>query len=117
MDRKSILILLVITAVTFGNSLFNGFVGDDEIFILDNKFYQSWGNYSKIFTQDYFAKQVERFTDTGVVVHNFSGSVAYRPVLSTTYFIDYWIWKLNPFGYHLQNLFCHNHVIDLTHHH
>ena len=34
-------------------------------------------------------------------------SVYYRPILLTSYIIDYQIWKLNPLGYHLTNILLH----------
>lgn len=31
----------------------------------------------------------------------------YRPVSNLTYAVDYWLWGLDPFGYHLTNLLLH----------
>lgn len=31
----------------------------------------------------------------------------YRPVANLTYAVDYWLWGLNPFGYHLTNILLH----------
>jgi hypothetical protein len=31
----------------------------------------------------------------------------YRPFVNITYAVEYWIWGLNPFGYHLTNLLLH----------
>lgn len=31
----------------------------------------------------------------------------YRPFVNITYAVEYWIWGLNPFGYHLVNLLLH----------
>ena len=31
----------------------------------------------------------------------------YRPVASLSYAVDYWLWGLNPFGYHLTNVLLH----------
>jgi len=101
---KSILIILAFTLVTYANSLSNGFVRDDEIIIVDNSFYRSWKNLPQLFQKDYL-------TDTHKGYFHpkdyHSGAVAYRPVSSLTYFWDYGIWKLNSFGYHLQNLIWH----------
>lgn len=33
--------------------------------------------------------------------------IYYRPISSLIYAIEYWIWGLNPFGYHLTNVFLH----------
>lgn len=35
------------------------------------------------------------------------GGLFYRPVTNLTYAVDYWVWGLNPFGYHLSNLLFH----------
>jgi len=107
MHKKTIFILVIVTALTFFNSLFNEFVGDDSTLFIENDFYYSWSNYSQIFSPgDYLANQDAVYNNESDGIN--SGSVAYRPVLSTTYFFDYWIWKLNPFGYHLTNFLLHN---------
>jgi hypothetical protein len=31
----------------------------------------------------------------------------YRPVVNFTFALDYWLWGLNPFGYHLTNILLH----------
>ncbi len=31
----------------------------------------------------------------------------YRPMANLTYAVDYWLWGLNPFGYHLTNILLH----------
>lgn len=108
-SKKSLIaILLVLTALTFSNSLGNGFVGDDEALFIVNNFYHSWENFPRLFSPQYSTHTNDaalylssRPQDLG------SGSVAYRPVLSATFFIDYGLWGKNPFGYHLTNLLLH----------
>ena len=102
--RQSVLIIILIALVTFGNSLSNGFVGDDHLIVVNNTFYETWANFPKLFTPGYITDSDEAFN-----LDNFShtGSVAYRPVLSTTFFLDYWLWQRVPFGYHLHNLLLH----------
>jgi len=46
-----------------------------------------------IFTSDYFTS---------------SGELSYRPVVTLSYFVDYFFWHLNPLGYHLTNLLLHS---------
>ena len=46
-----------------------------------------------IFTSDYFTA---------------AGELSYRPTVTLSYFIDYSLWRLNPIGYHLTNLFLHS---------
>lgn len=104
--RRHIIQLLLITALVFVNSLFNGFVGDDGFLLLNNDFYTSWSNIKDLFSSAY-TTQSEGAIGVQDVKQYSSGSVAYRPVLSLTFFFDYWIWKLNAFGYHLTNLIWH----------
>lgn len=105
MHRKAILIIILVSLITFGNSLSNGFVGDDDVVIVRNTFYASWKNFPRLFARGYLTDSDIVFNSKGEYSH--SGSVAYRPVLSATFFVDYGIWKLNPFGYHLHNLLLH----------
>lgn len=105
MHKKAIWIISVFCVLTFGHSLFNDFVGDDYSFILENDFYQKPSNVSCLFSRDYSTDSDAVFNrDPTAIV---TGSVAYRPVLSMTYFIDYALWGINPFGYHLTNLLLH----------
>ncbi|MEO8209496.1 MAG: hypothetical protein ABI840_02960, partial [bacterium] len=87
------LIIIVVTFLVFYNSLFNGFVFDDEFMIEKNVSIKYLRNIPKFFTAD------EGF-------HKIVGDY-YRPVVSTTYAIDYAFWKLSPFGYHLTNIIIH----------
>ncbi len=87
------LIIAILNVVIFYNSLYNDFVFDDESVIQQNQGITSLSNIPKFFTgEEGFHK----------VIGNY-----YRPVVFTTYAIDYSIWKLNPFGYHLTNLLIH----------
>ena len=80
MHRKAILIIAAVTLLTFGNSLGNGFVGDDDVVIVRNTFYTSWKNFPRLFAHDYLTDSDIVFNSKGEYFH--SGSVAYRPVLS-----------------------------------
>ena len=104
MHRRSILLIILISLITFSNSLSSGFVGDDRLIIVNNTFYETWANFPKLFTPEYITNSDETFN-----LENFShtGSVAYRPVLSATFFLDYWLWQRVPFGYHLHSVLLH----------
>lgn len=102
---KHAAILICITILTFANTLFNGFVGDDEYVIERNPFYQDIGNFPKIFSRQYLTDSNAVLNDNAAGYN--SGSVAYRPVLSATYFLDAAIWNTNPFGFHLTNVLLH----------
>lgn len=40
--------------------------------------------------------------------------IYYRPISSLTYAVEYWVWGLTPFGYHLTNVFLHGFAATLT---
>ncbi len=105
MRVKCILFILLLVTITYTNSLFNDFVGDDSVLFVSNTFYKSWDNLHRLFERGYAFDSskvdIKSQTDFG------SGSVAYRPVDNLTYFIDYWLWGMKPFGFHLTNLLLH----------
>ena len=103
--KNNLVLLTVLTLVTFGNCLPNGFVGDDEFLFIKNPFFHSWNNFPKLFTSQYNADQDAIFNDDTENIN--SGSVAYRPALSVTFFLDYSLWKDKAFGYHLHNVMLH----------
>lgn len=86
------LILGCILTIIYFNSLQNKFVYDDAYIIVDNIFIKSPKHLPKILTKDYFI---------------LSGEQSYRPVVTLSYFLDFYIWQLNPFGYHFTNLVLH----------
>ena len=47
--KKEIFLIVLIGTLAFSNALFNGFIGDEEIFIVDNTFYHSWQNLGSLF--------------------------------------------------------------------
>lgn len=82
------ILIAIVSASVFLNSLHNGFVYDDIGVIEDNYFIRSLQNIPKVFSKDYF---------------HLSRELSYRPVVTLSYFTDYAIWRLHPFGYHLTN--------------
>ncbi|MEK6584092.1 MAG: hypothetical protein AABY66_04460, partial [Nitrospirota bacterium] len=102
--RQSVLIIILVSLITFSNALSNGFVGDDHLIVVNNTFYETWANFPKLFAPGYITDSDEAFN-----LESFShtGSVAYRPVLSATFFLDYWFWQRLAFGYHLDNVVVH----------
>lgn len=88
---KNILIVLILFAViliSYGNIFLNEFAWDDEYFIVDNIHIKELKNVPGFFTEP----------STGNL---------YRPLRSVFYTINYQIWNLNPFGYHLNSLLLH----------
>jgi hypothetical protein len=102
---RPLLQLVIMTTAAFSPILRHGFVGDDLAFIVYNRFYDSPANVLHLLDEKYLTHSHDILF--GNTVNFSSGSVAYRPVLSATFFIDRWIWSRRPFGYHLHNLILH----------
>jgi len=99
-NKKHIFVYLSLTLIAFlcffsyGNSLNGKFIWDDNFMIVNNNFIKNWQGITKILTKDigYGVGQKVGF---------------FRPLQLLTYMMDYSIWKLNPIGYHLTNIFLH----------
>jgi protein O-mannosyl-transferase len=105
MHNKALTILIVLSLLTFANCLHNEFIGDDHILFSQNAFYHSWHNVSNLLSTEYLTDTVD-LIKYGQDIQT-SGSVAYRPVLSLSYFLDYHFWKDHPPGYHATNIIFH----------
>jgi len=87
------LIVGLISFAVFYNTFQNQFVFDDESVVQNNQSIQSLSNIPKFFSADEgFHKVIGRY---------------YRPVVSTTYALDYAVWKLDPKGFHITNVLIH----------
>ncbi|TVM03866.1 MAG: hypothetical protein CV087_03085 [Candidatus Brocadia sp. WS118] len=84
------LLLSAISGIVFFNTLNNAFVYDDSVTVVTNSLIKSWKNIHFIFSSHYFI---------------LSGELSYRPVVTVSYVIDYFLWGLNPKGFHLTNVF------------
>lgn len=86
------LIIVIISIALYCNTLWNGFVYDDYATIVNNGFIVDLHNLPKLFTNEYFLR---------------SGELSYRPVVTLTFFADYYVFALKPWGYHLTNVLIH----------
>ncbi|MFC1621734.1 tetratricopeptide repeat protein [Candidatus Omnitrophota bacterium] len=89
--------LILVCAVVFiahHNSLRGEFVYDDKGLVIDNALIKDAARIKDIFT-------TQLFEASGTY------SNAYRPLQSLSLMLDYHLWKLNPFGYHLTNILIH----------
>lgn len=87
------LIIIGAGIVLFFNTLQNQFVFDDESVVQGNESIQSLSSIPKYFTADEgFHKVIGKY---------------YRPIVSSTYAIDYALWKLDPYGFHITNVIIH----------
>lgn len=104
-SKIAVILLACITLLVYANSLKNSFVWDDSIVVADNDFVKSWKNFHRLFNKSYLTKpsDIDYLGERDIG----SGEFLYRPVSTLSYFIDFSIWKLNPFGFHLTNLFLH----------
>jgi len=87
-----ILLIAVLPLLLYTNSLRNGFVFDDGVTVVNNALIKDFRNLPKLAQKDYF---------------NLSGEMTYRPVVTLTYFLDYFLYGLKPWGYHLTNVLLH----------
>ncbi len=98
MTRNLILPIIIIAALGFAvyaNSLGGSFVWDDEFLITDNPVIRSFSSIPAVFSTGLFHS------------YELGKGSFWRPLQTLTYMIDYKIWKLNPFGYHLTNILLH----------
>ncbi len=89
-----LVILVLLVAVVFGNTLLNQFVYDDKVFVVNNQFIKEFKNIPQFFTN----------------ARSFSGDrdfMIYRPLAMLSLFLDHWLWNLKPLGYHVTNLILH----------
>ena len=87
------IVLIIGGIILFFNTLDNQFVFDDESVVVNNESIQSLSAIPKYFTaEDGFHKVIGRY---------------YRPIVSTTYNIDYALWEMDPYGFHLTNVIIH----------
>src|SRR5579883_1065689 len=101
-DPVAVLILILLAALPYVNSLANTFVYDDLPQILNNPYVHSFRYLGRIF---------------GSTVWTFEGAQGttnyYRPLMSFAYLIAYKIFGPIPFGFHLLNLVFHVAVVLL----
>lgn len=93
--KTDLIFIVLLIAVTFGiyfNTLYNGFVYDDNLTIVQNYLLRNPNNFYMLFTKDYYG---------------YSGELTFRPIVTITYYFDYLFFKLNPMWYHLENVLWH----------
>lgn len=86
------LLFLTLFVIVFAHSLQGEFVYDDVRVIQENSFIRDPSNIAKFFSQEYFGGSQE---------------MSYRPVVTLSYFLDFTVFGLKPFGYRLHNLLLH----------
>jgi len=98
--KIGLLLVFLSGLLSYVNILNNEFVFDDSSTIENNSMIKNLKNIPLLFTRDYFRR-------AGVGDFTLSGESSYRPVVTLSYFIDYFVWKEKSFGFHLTNLILH----------
>lgn len=93
-SKRAVLLILSIGFIVYANIFGNQFVWDDEFLVVQNDYIKSWGYLSQMLTSE---------------LRCFSSNLSnyYRPLQTLSYAIDYSLWRLDSFGYHLSNLILH----------
>jgi len=89
-----VILIVALGLIIYGNSLGGKFLWDDEYLIQRNTYIRSFSNIPKIFTQDIGAGSGRSFG-------------FYRPLHILSYNIDYLLYRLKTWGYHLTNIILH----------
>ncbi len=93
---RHLALITFLAVIVYWNSLHGKFIWDDRGLIKNNVYITQPANISVFFTHDMNAGS------------DSSGqSNYYRPLQALTNKIDFLLWGLNPFGYHLSSLFFH----------
>lgn len=94
--KKTICLIAIFGFLVYANSLFNGFVWDDEEQIVNNAIIQNLYNWPQIFSGATFS--------TGGA--GLSGWF-FRPFLTLYYMLNFAVWKNSAFGFHLVQVIFH----------
>lgn len=103
-SKKAILILAIVTLLVWLPVLRNGFVWDDEEQIVNNTIIRRLSNIPFLFTASTF--------NTGGAP-TLSG-LYYKPMMPTVFALNYALFGLNAWGYHLSQLLLHLLVVLLV---
>ena len=85
--------IVAATVLVYLNAFGNAFLWDDRLLVVDNTAIKHWGNIARIFTHALFPEGIQ--------------SRYYRPLQTFTYLVDYHLWGLRPWGFHLTNTLLH----------
>lgn len=97
-----IMFVALVACAAYGNTLFNGFVFDDEYQVLKNPWIRDFRHLPTIFSSEVWAFK-------GDAVSNY-----YRPLLHVTYMITYNLFGYSEYGFHAVNVLLHAAVSALV---
>ncbi len=93
--RFPLLVIIAVSMAVYANALWNGFVYDDGFLVLDNP----WIKDVK-FLPDIFLSEAWGFIQG-------EPNSYYRPMMHVIYSLDYSLFGLKPWGFHLVNIIFH----------
>lgn len=86
-------LIIILGILCYANSFSNPFIWDDHSLVVNNPYIKDVRLVKNIFTKD--------------IAYGTQSSNFYRPIQSLSFELDYYLWGLNPFGFHLSNLLLH----------
>jgi tetratricopeptide (TPR) repeat protein len=95
-EKKLIFLLCLVVFLVYFNSLFNEFNWDDEGQIVNNEIIQNISNLPLLFKGSTFGTGGAGLTGW-----------YYKPLLSLSFMINFWLWGGSPFGFHLLQIVFH----------
>jgi len=96
----NLFLLIFLSMGIYVNTLWNPFVWDDVVYVSTNAHFEDSRYIPEYFTASFCRGAAK-------------DCPFYRPMVSLSYLMDYWIWGKNPFGYHLSNILIHMVVVML----
>ena len=99
---RDLLFLVILCGFLYANSLNSPFIVDDLSYVVSNRLVLEGGDFLS-----YFGEGFCEASFTG------KGCPYYRPLLNLSFRLDYLIWGMNPFGFHLTNVLIHILVVLL----
>lgn len=85
---------MLTSCAAYANSFFSGFVWDDKVLVVQKQaFFSDHANAIRIL--------ISPDAPLGVI------TPYYRPLNTLSYMLDHYLWGLNPFWYHLENVLLH----------
>jgi tetratricopeptide (TPR) repeat protein len=82
------MILVIVTVVAYTPAMRAGFIWDDDYVVTNNPVVRSLGGLERIWFQP-------------------GSTLQYYPLVFTSFWAEYHLWNLRPFGYHLVNILLH----------
>jgi len=87
-------ILALLVILVYANALSSEFVWDDQTIVVRNEAIRSFDNIPYVFSNEFCEKV------------SYNGNI-YRPTQEFSYMADYFLWALEPFGFHLTSVLFH----------